>query len=295
MRSQTEAPVDVVGCEMLGDQSAEPAVFRFQTLVALMLSSQTKDETTAAAMQRLREYGLTVDRVRETSEQRIKELIYGVGFHNRKAEYIKRTADLLAEQHQGDIPRTLRGLVSLPGVGPKMAHLCMQCAWKETVGIGVDVHVHRISGLLGWTRKAKNPEDTRAQLEAWLPRERWRPINKLLVGLGQTVCTSQRPRCADCLAAPYCPTGRRNLRLSKPPSLRSTSASASASASSSTSGSNKSSSASSPLTSSPTFSLVASSASSPPLKVKMESTSNDHQSSATDEQTPHQKKKARNQ
>jgi endonuclease III len=216
MRSQTEAPVDVVGCEMLGDQAAEPHVFRFQTLVALMLSSQTKDETTAAAMQRLREYGLTVEQVCASSEARIKELIYGVGFHNRKASYIKRTADILVEHHGGDIPRTLKGLLALPGVGPKMGHLCMQCAWKETVGIGVDVHVHRICGLLGWTRKAKHPEDTRRQLEAWLPRERWRPLNKLLVGLGQTVCPSQRPRCGECLAAPYCPTGRRTLRLPRP-------------------------------------------------------------------------------
>lgn len=37
----------------------------------------------------------------------------------------------------------------------------MQCAWDDCVGIGVDVHVHRISGRLGWTTNAKVPEDTR--------------------------------------------------------------------------------------------------------------------------------------
>ena len=42
----------------------------------------------------------------------------------------------------------------------------MQCAWGECVGIGVDVHVHRISNRLGWTlndsREAtKTPEETR--------------------------------------------------------------------------------------------------------------------------------------
>lgn len=39
----------------------------------------------------------------------------------------------------------------------------MQCAWNDCVGIGVDVHVHRISARLGWTdpTQSKTPEDTR--------------------------------------------------------------------------------------------------------------------------------------
>ena len=35
---------------------------RFQTLIAVMLSSQTKDEQTAAAMARLKKHGLSVQR-----------------------------------------------------------------------------------------------------------------------------------------------------------------------------------------------------------------------------------------
>ena len=41
---------------------------------------------------------------------------------------------------------------------------------KNTVGIGVDTHVHRISNRLGWTRsQTKLPEQTRKELEDWLP------------------------------------------------------------------------------------------------------------------------------
>ncbi|RWA14806.1 hypothetical protein EKO27_g320, partial [Xylaria grammica] len=85
-------------------------------------------------------------------------------------------------------------------VGPKMAHLCLSAAWGRTEGIGVDVHVHRITNLWGWHGKSgsKNPEDTRAKLESWLPRDRWREINTLLVGLGQTVCLPVGRRCGDC-------------------------------------------------------------------------------------------------
>lgn len=42
MREGRNAPVDTMGCEALADPDAEPKVQRYQTLVALMLSSQTK-------------------------------------------------------------------------------------------------------------------------------------------------------------------------------------------------------------------------------------------------------------
>lgn len=45
-----------------------------------MLSSQTKDQVTFAAMQRLREHGLTVDRILDTDDDTLGKLIYPVGF-----------------------------------------------------------------------------------------------------------------------------------------------------------------------------------------------------------------------
>ena len=44
MRSKRDAPVDSQGTEHVSDKNADPAVFRYQTLIGLMLSSQTKDE-----------------------------------------------------------------------------------------------------------------------------------------------------------------------------------------------------------------------------------------------------------
>ena len=80
-----------------------------------------------------------------------------------------------------------------------MAHLCMSAAWGKTEGIGVDTHVHRITNLWGW-HDTKNAEETRITLESWLPRDKWREINGLIVGLGQTVCASVvgSRRCGDC-------------------------------------------------------------------------------------------------
>lgn len=214
MRQQNVAPVDQMGCDSLADRNASPKVKRFHTLVALMLSSQTKDTATALAMTRLKKHGLTVENILKTPHSVLDNLIRNVGFHARKAEYLQKACEMLQDEYNGDIPDTLEGLLRLPGVGPKMAHLCLQCAWKKTEGIGVDVHVHRISNRLGWTKtdtSAKGPEATRAELEDWLPKEYWRPINKLLVGFGQTICTPLRPKCGGCLANQLCPTGRKAL------------------------------------------------------------------------------------
>ena len=127
----------------------------------------------------------------------LNELIAKVGFHNNKTRYIKATAEALRDKFAGDIPDSIEGMISLPGVGPKMAYLCMSAAWGRDEGIGVDVHVHRITNLWGW-HKTRTPEETRAELEAWLPREKWHDINHLLVGFGQTYCLPMGRKCGEC-------------------------------------------------------------------------------------------------
>lgn len=97
-------------------------------------------------------------------------------------------------------------MCELPGVGPKMAHICMQIAWGEVSGIGVDTHVHRICNRLKWVRKpTKTPEETRKGLEDWLPKPLWREVNHLLVGFGQETCLPRFPKCLECLNKDICP------------------------------------------------------------------------------------------
>ena len=143
MREERNAPVDTMGCETLADEHLSARDKRFQTLIALMLSSQTKDTTNAVAMKRLQTElpspGLTLENILEVDPVKLNELIYVVGFHNNKTRYIKAAAEILRDEYKGDIPDTIEGLMSLPGVGPKMAYLCMSAAWGRTEGIGVDV------------------------------------------------------------------------------------------------------------------------------------------------------------
>ncbi|XP_058632754.1 endonuclease III-like protein 1 isoform X2 [Onychostoma macrolepis] len=211
MRSKRDAPVDQMGAEKCYDSEAPPEVRHYQVLISLMLSSQTKDHVTGGAMQRLREHGLSVDAILKMDDETLGKLIYPVGFWRTKVKYIKQTTALIQQEFGGDIPDTVEGLMRLPGVGPKMAHLAMDIAWNRVSGIGVDTHVHRISNRLGWTKKeTKTPEETRRALEEWLPRDLWSEINWLLVGFGQQVCLPVSPLCSVCLNQHTCPSAHRS-------------------------------------------------------------------------------------
>ncbi|XP_048465495.1 endonuclease III-like protein 1 isoform X2 [Rhincodon typus] len=171
MRKCRDAPVDHMGAEQCFDKTAAPKVMRYQVLLSLMLSSQTKDQVTFAAMKQLREHGLTVENILKMDDKTLGELIYPVGFWRNKVKYIKQTTAILKEQYNGDIPSSVSELVKLPGVGPKMAHLTMKIAWNNVSGISVDTHVHRIANRLKWVKKeTKNPEESRLALEEWMPR-----------------------------------------------------------------------------------------------------------------------------
>lgn len=170
-----DAAVDTMGCHALALPTVSEQDKRFQTLIALMLSSQTKDTTTYLAMRNLQTNlptGLNLESILEVKNEKLNEMIHSVGFHNNKTKYIKATAIILRDQFNSDIPETVEGLMSLPGVGPKMAYLCMSAAWGKVEGIGVDVHVHRLANMWLWAgpKPTSNPESTRLALQSWLPR-----------------------------------------------------------------------------------------------------------------------------
>jgi endonuclease-3 len=145
----------------------------------------------------------------------VDEAIRQVGFHTRKAQYLLKTSEILVRDYGGDIPPTLDKILELPGVGPKMAHILMNVGWGTPVGIGVDTHVHRICNRLGWVKNTRTPEQTRLQLESWLPRTYWGQINHLLVGFGQTICTPLNPHCDECPVNDLCPSAFRECRTKR--------------------------------------------------------------------------------
>ena len=53
---------------------------------------------------------------------------------------------------------------------------------------------------LKWV-KSKTPEETREQLEGWLPHDRWRSVNYIWVGFGQEVQQQKEKMLRKCLAS----------------------------------------------------------------------------------------------
>lgn len=188
LRQDRTAPCDHSGCEALPDPTEDPATVRFQVLISLMLSSQTKDAVVGAAVRHMQADGvLNVRSIAQMEAAVLQKYLEKVGFHNNKTKYIKAAVDILWNKYGGDIPPTAADMIQdLPGVGPKMAYICESVAWKMQSGIGVDTHMHRLFNLLKWV-DTKNPEQTRVKLQSWLPKSYWADVNLLWVGFGQEV------------------------------------------------------------------------------------------------------------
>ncbi len=182
----------------------------YRVLVCGILSARSRDEKTVPACKRLFEKFPTPEKLLRAPEEDIAETIKGIGLHRQKARYLKEAVKILLEEYKGKLPDTLEELTKLPGVGRKIANIILIHAFgKDT--IAVDTHVHRIANLLGLV-KTKRPEETERELKKIVPKELWKDINYLLVGLGQTICKPQRPECEKCPIRDYCDYFRRRVK-----------------------------------------------------------------------------------
>ncbi|TYT74432.1 endonuclease III domain-containing protein [Desulfobotulus mexicanus] len=175
----------------------------FAVLVATLLSLRTKDEVTEAAALRLLHEADTPEAVLSLGEERIRELIFPVGFYPTKAMRLVEICSILIRQYAGKVPRTMEELLALPGVGRKTANLVLIEGFGLP-GICVDTHVHRISNRLAYV-STKTPEQTEMVLRRILPSEYWISYNEILVAFGQTLCRPLSPWCSRCPVAALCP------------------------------------------------------------------------------------------
>ncbi|NOZ82413.1 MAG: endonuclease III [Euryarchaeota archaeon] len=176
----------------------------FRALVAVLLSSRTRDETTLRAVKRLFRRAETPEALLALSEQELEELIYPVGFYRSKAKKLRELARVLLEKHGGKVPESFEELVRLPGIGRKSANVVLSGTFGKSA-IAVDTHVHRISNRLGIV-STSSPEETEAQLHRLVPEELKPRLNLAFVAFGQTVCRPVKPLCGACPLAGVCPS-----------------------------------------------------------------------------------------
>jgi len=175
----------------------------FHILIATILSSRTKDETTIKVSRDL------FSRIKDTSdlikipEATLKKILYPVGFYKVKTKHLKMLGHMLKKKFNDIIPDTLENLITLPGVGRKTANLVLILAFDK-YGICVDTHVHRIVNRWGYV-KTKLPNETETALREKLPKKHWKMINYILVSYGKIICKPITPICTQCPLISDCP------------------------------------------------------------------------------------------
>ena len=174
----------------------------FRILIGTVLSLRTKDETTAAACERLFDLADRPDTMRTLPEETVDSAIYPVGFHATKARNILEICRILVRDYSGAVPDDIDTLITLPGVGRKTANLVVTIGYGKP-GICVDTHVHRISNRWGYI-DTRSPDESEFALREKLPSEYWIGYNDLLVMYGQNLCKPVSPFCSRCRLSPFC-------------------------------------------------------------------------------------------
>lgn len=124
----------------------------------------------------------------------------GLGYYAR-ARALHRSAQAIAQQHGGQLPRTAAQLRELPGFGPYTSGAVASIAFGESTPL-VDGNVIRVFarlfGIDGDPSSKGVIERMWAQAAALVPAERPGDFNQALMELGATVCAPRSPRCLLC-------------------------------------------------------------------------------------------------
>ena len=175
----------------------------YQLLVATILSAQCTDErVNLVTPEFFRRYSTPAD-LAAAPQSEVEEVIRSTGFFRSKAANLRGMAQALVERFDGEVPRDLDDLVSLPGVGRKTANVVLGTCFGIASGVVVDTHVKRITYLLGLTKNT-NPEVIERDLMELLPRSEWINFSHRLIHHGRRICIARRPKCLECPLLKLC-------------------------------------------------------------------------------------------
>jgi endonuclease III len=177
----------------------------FKALLAGMLSAQTREENTTAAINNLLALADTPEGIAQLSDEQIRKAISPVMYFEGKVRYVRDIAEKVAA-NGGEVPRTIQGLMEYKGVGWKVAVLTLAVGYGIYDNITVDVHVARIGIRLGLVKPTtKQPPKVNEELKQVLPRDMWPYWNALMVMFGRAICLPTYPQCQRCPLNDICP------------------------------------------------------------------------------------------
>ena len=175
-----------------------------QLLVATILSAQCTDKRVNKVTPALFARYKTARDFAGAGIAELESLVRSTGFYRNKAKNIRAACRIIAEKHNGAVPKTMAEMLELPGVARKTANIVLGNCYGVIEGIPVDTHAIRISRLLGLTKNTQQ-EKIEHDLMKLVPHKDWLAVSNLFVRHGRAVCIARRPRCSKCPLNKLCP------------------------------------------------------------------------------------------
>ena len=177
-----------------------------QLLIATVLSAQCTDERVNSVTPELfARYSEAAD---YASAQRsdLERILRPLGFQRAKAGHLLGIGEKLVADFQGEVPRTVKELTSLPGVGRKTALVVLGNAFGIP-GLTVDTHFGRLMQRLGLTGES-TPVKIERDIAQLVPEEEWTMFSHRVIFHGRQVCHARTPECDACVLWDMCPAAR---------------------------------------------------------------------------------------
>jgi endonuclease-3 len=176
----------------------------FELLVVTVLSAQTTDKRVNAVRPALFAAYPDAQSMAGADREKLEQLIQPTGFFRAKSESLLKLSQALVERYDGQVPASLKDLVTLPGVGRKTANVVLGDAFGVP-GITVDTHFGRLARRFGWTEET-DPVKVEHAVGALFPKKDWVKLNHHLIWHGRRICHARNPACGACPVARWCPS-----------------------------------------------------------------------------------------
>lgn len=168
----------------------------YRLLVMARLSAQCTDERVNKVSKELFRCYPDCRAMANAPIERLEELVRSCGVYRVKAKNIKDMSAMLLERTGGEVPCDKEFLLSLPGVGPKIANLILGDVFKVP-GIVADTHCIRLSNRFSLCDSDDPLKVERALGPVIEPCEQSDLCHRLVM-FGREFCRAQGPDCRNC-------------------------------------------------------------------------------------------------
>jgi endonuclease III len=161
----------------------------YTLLIATLLSAQSTDQQVNKVTKKLFKKASTPEEMIKLSCDEIKEIIKPCGLGPTKSKAIYNLSQELIKKHKGKVPKNLRLLEELPGVGHKTASVVLSQAFKKNT-FPVDTHIKR-SALRWGLSKGKTPLQIESDLKKLIPKKLWGKVHLQIIYFARRYCKAR--------------------------------------------------------------------------------------------------------